>query len=270
MFKKLLKYDFKSVIWPFALVWPAALILSVVVRFTVFELWSQSEWGWNVLSGAMLIVFFMVLFAMSVIAWVLAVLRFYKGLLGGEGYLMHTLPVKTWQLIASKLLCASVISWCCGLVTAASVVIALPIELEDYLWFFQEIYRLLGNYTGHAYLFLTEAVVLSLVGTVTGYLRVYLAMGIGHLFNKDRVALSVVAYLVMGGISSFVSRIAMSILSSVLSESDFLRQLLGQGVAAVLSTVHAAVWVSCAFSVLAGAVVFAIVNYILNRKLNLD
>ena len=34
--------------------------------------------------------------------------RFYKNLLSGEGYLMHTLPVRPWQHIASKLIAAVV------------------------------------------------------------------------------------------------------------------------------------------------------------------
>ena len=55
-------------------------------------------------------------FAIAVLCFVSTVQRFYKNLLGREGYLMHTLPVTETQLILSKLLTSMVWVLCSGLV----------------------------------------------------------------------------------------------------------------------------------------------------------
>ena len=117
MFGKLLKYDFRSMLKQFAFIWPAALVLAVVNRFTLSGLDSTSATGETVAAIAMF-VFVSIMIAMFVIAVIFTVQRFYKGLLGDEGYLMHTLPVRPWALIASKLVCAVVL-------TVISIVIAI-------------------------------------------------------------------------------------------------------------------------------------------------
>lgn len=40
--------------------------------------------------------------ALMIVTIVMVLQRFYKNLLKGEGYLMHTLPVPTWMLVAIK------------------------------------------------------------------------------------------------------------------------------------------------------------------------
>ena len=54
----------------------------------------------------LIVAYFVMLVAMVVVTFVVILQRFYKNLLEGEGYLMHTLPVPTWMLVASKLIAA--------------------------------------------------------------------------------------------------------------------------------------------------------------------
>ena len=54
--------------------------------------------------------------------------RFFRGLLGDEGYLMHTLPVSPWQLIGSKLLCAVVTTLLSIVVAILSILLIMPIS----------------------------------------------------------------------------------------------------------------------------------------------
>ena len=99
MLFKLLKYDFRSMWKTFSLVWAACLVLALVNRFTLpFE--GQTNVtigpGDGILAFITALVFFGVLFAMFVAVMIFVIQRFYKGLLGDEGYLMNTLPVPTW------------------------------------------------------------------------------------------------------------------------------------------------------------------------------
>ena len=91
MLLKLLKYDFRAMWKQFSLIWGAALVLALVNRFVLFQdvdsaLLSQD--------GLFMFAFMAVIVAMFVIAIIFVVNRFSKGLLGNEGYLMHTLPVR--------------------------------------------------------------------------------------------------------------------------------------------------------------------------------
>ena len=104
MFGKLLKYDFRSMWKTFRIVWPAALILALVNRFTLFGTTNPGESAFGQwVSVISMGLFIGVCFTLVILSAVFVLTRFYKGLLGDEGYLMHTLPVKSWQLVLSKL-----------------------------------------------------------------------------------------------------------------------------------------------------------------------
>ena len=46
------------------------------------------------------LIYMLLVFVMVVVTMVMIVTRFYKNLFSQEGYLMHTLPVPAWQLVA--------------------------------------------------------------------------------------------------------------------------------------------------------------------------
>ena len=133
MFGKLLKYDFRSMLKQFAFIWPAALALAVINRFTLSSLESASATGETVAAVAMM-VFVSIMIAMFVITLIFVIQRFYKGLLGDEGYLMHTLPVRPWALIGSKLVCAVVLTVASTLVAVAAILIIVSpvIDLGEF------------------------------------------------------------------------------------------------------------------------------------------
>ena len=69
----------------------------------------------NLFQGITGMLYIAVFIATAAASVVIIIMRFYKGRRGDEGYLMHTLPVKPWQLITAKgvsaliIVCASVI-----------------------------------------------------------------------------------------------------------------------------------------------------------------
>lgn len=74
-----------------------------------------------------MLVYFGLCVAIAVVTFLVVVQRFYKGLLGQEGYLMFTLPVPTWQLTLSKLVGATIMTILSGIVGILSVfILALP------------------------------------------------------------------------------------------------------------------------------------------------
>lgn len=119
MLGKLLKYDFRSMGKQFAYVWPAVLVLALVNRFTLgsalyqgssdigvpgqlalvnrftlgntlYQVSSDIGVPGQLASGLVFFLYWAIIMAMMVLTLVFVIQRFFKGLLGDEGYLMHT------------------------------------------------------------------------------------------------------------------------------------------------------------------------------------
>lgn len=198
MLIKLLKYDFRAMWKQFSLIWGAALALALVNRFSIF--WDVDDHAVGLsdttASGITVFAFTAVLVAMFVIAVIFVVNRFSKGLLGDEGYLMHTLPVRPWQLVASKLICG-VVTWVgCGVVALLSPVLMLPLNLPDLLRFpfWSDIFRGLIKHPDVLVL-LAEFCLVILAFIVLLIASMYLAMAVGHLFSRHRRLISVTAFI---------------------------------------------------------------------------
>ena len=193
MLWKLLKYDFRSMWKSFALIWPAVLLLALINHFTLPYDGAVEEN--EMLAVVLVIAFVSVLFAMFVAVMIFVIQRFYKGLLGDEGYLMHTLPVGPGQLVLSKLICAVVTSVVSLAVMFAACLLMVPIRWGMVLRiaFFQDLWQgLMSN--PDALLYLMEFSALMVTALLLFVTMTYLSMAIGHLFRR-RIIMSVVAFI---------------------------------------------------------------------------
>lgn len=194
MLWKLLKYDFRSMGKSFALIWPAALVLALINHFTLPYDEGVVETN-ELLAVVLIIAFVSVLFAMFVAVMIFVIQRFYKGLLGDEGYLMHTLPVGPGQLVLSKLICAVVTSVVSMAVMFAACLLMVPIRWGQVLRiaFFQDLWQ---GLTAHpdAMVYLLEFVLIVVMSLTLLISMTYLSMAIGHLFRR-RIIMSVVAFI---------------------------------------------------------------------------
>lgn len=100
MLRKLLKYEFKAtgrligVIYLAVLA--AAIVTGIIGRFSDATIDNPIAFMIFVAIYAILIV------ALIVVTILMIIERFYKNMLTGEGYLMHTLPVPTWMHVGAK------------------------------------------------------------------------------------------------------------------------------------------------------------------------
>lgn len=272
MFGKLLKYDFRSMFKQFAFIWPAALALAVVNHFTMNAMTTVSGDGTfgtstvgTTTAGIAMLIYVAILMAMFIVALVFTIQRFYKGLLGDEGYLMHTLPVRPWQLIGSKLLCAVVTTFLSVIVAILSILVILPWGRED----FQELFRGLRYIFSHWNIQATHGVIgvlefclMMLCSFATGFLQLYLAMSIGHLFNKNRVAFSVIAFIAVNAVMTTLLNAIGPVLEPILNS------MVGNWNTA--ASFHSTVWIVIAGELVLCAVYFAGTEFILRKKLNLE
>lgn len=216
---KLIKYEMRSTFRFLLLLWGAliamSLLMCMIIR--VSGIGSAGNNVFSVVSNSFLAqlltivswVLYIALFSALVILTIAIVIkRFYQGLLGEEGYLMHTLPVKVWQLITSK----GVVATCA--VFGSSLIALLSILLISCGGFDASLInglKALGQ-TIHqdprVILIMVEMLVLFILGIVKSIYQIYAAIAIGQLQDRHRVLMSIAAYI---GIS-----VALSIIASIL------------------------------------------------------
>ena len=141
-----------------------------------------------------IIAFFVGMIAAWIMALVLMIIRFYRNLLGDEGYLMFTLPTDAHALIWSKLIVSTV--W--FLATALTIFLLMALtganlskmSGADYEVIFRgmgeglEILRSLGVTNGSLVLLGTEFVVAMVLASLTTCLQFYAAMGLGQMSDE--------------------------------------------------------------------------------------
>ena len=120
MLGTLMKYELKSVGRVMLPVYGAFIAVSILFGITLYAgvgNGSESSAITNIAMSVTGIVYVLLAVAILVFTIILIIQRFYKNLLGNEGYLCFTLPVNTNTHIANKLLSA-VIWVVCGAVIA--------------------------------------------------------------------------------------------------------------------------------------------------------
>lgn len=227
MLGKLIKYDLMVDYKKYAALCIAMLASSVMMLFfDKMTSWIDNNVFMAAMSGVFAMVFFMVCIVSGVMILVLSTIRFYKNVVRDEGYLTHTLPVPTWQIIASKLI--TVYIWYFALVIVS--VICSGIAFGDPIWFirvsddsFKMGFQAGFNTATDSSLIFTEEdwqlfsgiikyyVILVLLSPFMSMSNIYFSFALGNLFNKSKLGMSVLMYFllqlaesVLGGLCSML------------------------------------------------------------------
>ena len=206
MLKQLLKYEFKATKSLYFGLYLALALLSVVlgVSFRQENAWADNT-NFGRLEVILMVLYLSVIFAIAVLCFVSTVQRFYKNLLGREGYLMHTLPVTETQLILSKLLTSMVWVLCSGLVGVVCITVMVSIGVLDaevlgtlswdrwkQLW--QMLYEEIGP---EFWVAMVWTILINLARLASLILCVYAACMIAHQFKKQTMVAGILAFIGM-------------------------------------------------------------------------
>ena len=131
MLKKLLKYEFRATARTYGGMYLALLAASVLFGGSVWRWNSTNSDAYSALVGLLSLVYTAVIIGTVVVTIMTIVQRFYRNLLGREGYLMHTLPVTETQLVTSKLISSTVWSLCSILAACLSFGILAVMMMAD-------------------------------------------------------------------------------------------------------------------------------------------
>lgn len=260
MLGKLLKYEFKAtarLLVPLYLVLICITVVNrLLLRFDVSGLYAFID---------MFLIFIYVLSIISIVivSFVLMIIRFYKNLMTDEGYLMFTLPVKTYDLINSKLLVT--LFW--TLLSVLSIFVSLFIVFATHgnmneMWneinqIFTELHATFG---GSLAFLIIDFIILIIMGSVANILSIYASIAIGQLFNGHKLIGSFAAYI---GIYTAL-QIVMTIMVAILVFFNMDNLDNGSGFVTQVYTF------SNVASILLCVLFYTITNQILKKKLNLD
>ena len=200
---KLMKYEIKSSGKLMLMIWAALIIASILFSLSINVLGNTTAAydtnGYGILVGIIGTVtgllYFAMFIALIVATMLVIILRFYKGLLGDEGYLMHTLPVKPWQLITSKGIVAAGIVFASIIVGLISIMVIAGVTSVEVI---PEFFDFMGDVwdADHRYmLIMAELLILIILSVLKSIYQVYAALAIGQLANKHRILLAIGAYI---------------------------------------------------------------------------
>ena len=164
MLGKLIKYDLRSCFRKFWVLWVAMAALGVINGFSIRYVLQNGNFSgfMTFLLGILpIILMFVLVTALAIMALVYICERFYKGLLGDEGYLMFTLHASTAEHIASKAIVALILEIISGLVG----LVYDPSELFEFLGQIPKWLAEIDFPRGTGWL-IAEAAILGLVTTV--------------------------------------------------------------------------------------------------------
>ena len=258
MLKKLMKYEFKATGRVFLPLFGALLLISILSRIFI-ELNLSMPQALGITVSVILII------GLLVITFILTLQRFYKNLLEKEGYLMHTIPVKTESLIFSKLFAASI--WqvlSLIVVIVAILILALSgFSLADLFRGIKQVLALIGAPTYQVVLVIVEALVVAVAALFSSILSLYMCMSFGLMFNKHRGIICFGFYVGL----SFVTQSIASIITLIAGLMDFGPWFMNLTVFGMIQVGVIAGFVS---SAVLGIVYFLVTKFMLSKRLNME
>jgi hypothetical protein len=205
--------------------------------------------------------------AVFIVTFFVIIQRFYKNLLGDEGYLMNTLPVTTITNITSKISIATFWNIVSGFVAVLSIII-MAFNPDAFSQFFREVFRALSE--GYAelgvqlYIVIIEVIIAILIYLVKSVTMIYASISIGHLFSKHRILSSFGAFIVLNLITTAIS----SALGITFSHSNLASMFHNINNSSL--PVHLFLGFLILLNLVFFIAYFIITNYILKNKLNLE
>ena len=204
MLKQLLKYEFKATKRLYFGLYLALALLSVVLGVSFRQENARFDnTNFGRLEVILMVLYLSVIFAIAVLCFVSTVQRFYKNLLGREGYLMHTLPVTETQLILSKLLTSMVWVLCSGLVGIVCITVMVSIGVIDSETFgmvdwnsWKQLWQMLYEEIGPEFwVAMAWTILINLARLASLILCVYAACMIAHQFPKHVMVAGILAFI---------------------------------------------------------------------------
>lgn len=275
MLTKLLKHEWER-LWKV----PTALLVILQIFALISGLgflapiWESEVVGLSLLAGLVWVIFFIAIIGVSFGIMIYLAMQFYRSMYSDEGYLTHTLPVSSGQLLFTKSLMMVIWSVLSTLGVLFSILIFAFTGILCYFgtieWGeamtgirmeFNELIQSLGVWGIDWIEIVLTGLVGALISLCYGVAIIVASITIGQLARKHRVA---AAFAVGCGIS-----IGVSVFENLL-RFPFVNSSVYQGNQNVILIIFGGVWRIYLLYLVITVVLFAVSNYIIRNRLNLE
>lgn len=271
MLRKLIKYDLLADWKKYAIVYASTLLLSIAV-FSIERNMSAVQNNTfllivdHLVSGA----FIVMAVATALMVFVFSVMRFYKNLVRDEGYLMHTLPVHTWQLIASKLI--TVYIWFFAaiivMIISTGIINGEPLWFLDFISEYSEFMVDMKEAAGENFVYAESLFGVSITSVLLSPLffmsQTYFSLALGNLAGSRKLGISVLAFFAINIAEQILAAVIMSVNASDMIIAEQVPDM--QVLSFIVNSMIASIIISVALSL--GMLIGA--ERIFAKKLNLE
>jgi hypothetical protein len=264
MLGKLLKYEFKATGRTFLPMYALLIVMALVTKF--FN--SSNLDYYNTPRIISVIVFVVVIVAVSVMTLVIAIQRFNKNLLSDEGYLSFTLPVKAHSHIDAKMIVSFVWTVLSVLISILAILVSFADRnmLDQFGRFFGALPDAVREIGGGFYVVLLECIVLAVVSVLGGIVEIYAAVTIGNLSSKHRLLVGVGAYIGFWIVQQIISTTIMN----GFGLTQYFASLRLASTAAVVGAAESALLGLIIYCLIFGVLFYFLTEWLLRKKLNLE
>lgn len=275
MLGKLIKYELKATSRWFLPIYILALLLAPIERFAIEYIDSNIELNpafdriTNILFFIITMAFVVALIAIAVASGLLIIYRFYKNLITNEGYLMHTLPVKTSQLIWSKAIAAILWTIASGIVIFLAIIL-LIIGTPGWREFMSEIPKLISTFfqyygaNADVWLLFVEILLAFILGSLSNIFMIYASISLGQLITKHKILGAFGAYFLLNAALQFISSLLMlPFINKFMDSVDAV-----DSVPALFS--HYLMPIALVYTAILAIIFYFTTSYVFKKKLNLE
>lgn len=269
MFSKLVKNEFvnrwKSILSIYGALLGASLIMLIMTK--IYQ--GTSSNFFQMLYGLYAFLYVLLLLISFASVFFLPLADFRKRFFKDQGYLTHTLPVKTSTLLMSRMVCD--LSMLLGMAIVYPLSICIAAGNFDF-------FTAVGDVCGELFEMIgfDASVGLTVLLTLLLMLVAYLynlwvfncSYAMGHcLFRKGKRIMSVVIFLAILLVSSLVS----SAVSNALQDADLTGTMVSSSHYSVaISTLNTILLIWTLFMIVGTGVLVAVTNWVFHKHLNLD
>lgn len=281
MLGKLLKYEWKGLWAPFLImliVLGGTTALTCGVILTINPKYDEVVTGFSMLA----LILSVFLYYFGLIGCILGtlliiVIRFYKTCYTDQGYLTHTLPVSTRQILNAKIIAAILADLLMLLAIAATIFIIIQVALHhisslmpiDYREFSREFSSMLYDLKDELGIsfgaYIAYIAIYSIIAALANIIILFGCVSLGQLYAKHRVAGAIIAYFVMLTVRQ--------ILGYICSIPMYVRMFLSTPVDSditAFSLVSPSINLTLLLTILLAVAMYFINLHMMTKKLNLE
>ena len=216
MLKKLIKYEWKRLIFPFVImliVLAGTTLLTCAVLLTINPKYDESVQVYSAM--ALMLSIFLYYFGMigcTLGTTLIIAIRFYKTCYTDQGYLTHTLPVTTHQILIAKIAIAFFVNILMALAILFSVFIIIQVGIlhitsfytdsPELKWIFKDMFSIVLNefsnvFGIHLPSFLIYMILYSIISEIANVVIIFGCISLGQLYAKHRILGAIASYFIV-------------------------------------------------------------------------